>query len=316
MRNKIGFSSTPTVAVLMSTYNGEKYVEEQIQSILNQKGVLVNLYIRDDGSTDNTINIIQKYTDISNIYIIIGSENLKPALSFMQLLYITEGYDFYAFADQDDIWLPDKLSKAVNQLITIQGPGLYGSNQILYINESECGLRYTSEVDLSLVSELFGNHISGCTMVINSALANILREKSSRPDNQILSLRMHDTWVMTSALLNGTVIYDHNSYILYRVHENNSVGLKGDNVTLIERAEMIFKAIINRKEVSYRSKYAKELLRCYPNIDKEDQYILRLLSDYKTDFKVKMELLRNRTIREKSGEAYFGLIVKVLLNSL
>ncbi len=304
----------PTVAVLMSTYNGEKYVDEQIRSILNQVGVSVTLYIRDDGSNDNTIRIIRKYKSIANVHIIEEDNNLGAAVAFMHLLYIVDGYDYYAFADQDDIWLTNKLSEAVGRLKKINGPGLYGSNQIIYMNGRECGFRYKSKLELSLVSELFSNHISGCTMVMNKELADALKEERSRPYDSVLSLRMHDTWVMTSALLIGTVVYDHNSYIRYRIHDDNTVGLKADNATIIKRISLAFRTINKNRDVRYRSKYAEELLRCFPNINTEDHYILRLMSEYKESFKAKVRLLNNKRIRKECGENFFALIMKVFFN--
>ena len=99
------------VAILMSTYNGEKYLDEQIGSILAQEGVDVTLYIRDDGSSDRTAEIIKYYCKRYHNVSFTQGENLGVGNSFMQLVYDAKDvYDYYAFADQDDIWLRDKLS--------------------------------------------------------------------------------------------------------------------------------------------------------------------------------------------------------------
>lgn len=91
------------VAVLLSTYNGSKYIKEQIDSILSQEGVNIDIYIRDDESTDETVNIIYEYKS-NNIFLTEG-KNIGVGNSFMELLYsVPEIYDYYAFADQDDIW--------------------------------------------------------------------------------------------------------------------------------------------------------------------------------------------------------------------
>ena len=99
-----------SIAVMMSTFNGEAYVEEQINSILNQLNVKISLFIRDDGSKDKTISIIRnKINRNSNIQLIQG-ENVGVGNSFMNLLYSTpDDYDFYAFSDQDDIWESEKI---------------------------------------------------------------------------------------------------------------------------------------------------------------------------------------------------------------
>ncbi|MBQ4399872.1 MAG: glycosyltransferase, partial [Alphaproteobacteria bacterium] len=103
------------VLVLMSTYNGEKYLKTQLDSILAQQGVNVQILVRDDGSSDGTLPILQAYAAQGKLTYYTGP-NLKPAKSFMDLIYNAPQADFYAFADQDDYWLPEKLICAVNKL--------------------------------------------------------------------------------------------------------------------------------------------------------------------------------------------------------
>ena len=93
-----------TVAVLMSTYNGENYIKEQIESIFNQKGVIVKLYVRDDGSKDRTLEILKDY----NVNLEKGT-NIGYIKSFMWLIKNVPFADYYALADQDDVWDEDKL---------------------------------------------------------------------------------------------------------------------------------------------------------------------------------------------------------------
>ena len=101
-----------TVTVFMSTYNGEKYLEQQIESILHQEHVKVKLFIRDDGSKDNTIKILRKYSKLSNIHVIYG-DNIGYAKSFLKIIENNEYTSYYSFSDQDDIWLPNKLHEAI-----------------------------------------------------------------------------------------------------------------------------------------------------------------------------------------------------------
>ena len=101
----------------MSTYNGEKYIDEQIDSVLAQKNVRVDLLIRDDGSKDETVRIIKRYCEkFDNIKFYEGP-NLKPARSFLNLIETAElNYDYYAFCDQDDVWHEDKLYQAIEKI--------------------------------------------------------------------------------------------------------------------------------------------------------------------------------------------------------
>lgn len=197
----------PTVAVLMSTYNGEKYIKEQLDSIFNQKEVYVTLYVRDDGSTDNTLEIIKAYHN--DIILLPFDENKGPGLSFMTLLYhvmsLSTQYDYYAFADQDDIWMDVKLNKAIQQ---IQNEGkcvLYSSNQWLYENDTKTKLRYDFKPDLTLVDHISKNLLSGCTMVFDYMMAEKITSFTC-PPRSLLNYRMHDAWVALIATLYGSFI--------------------------------------------------------------------------------------------------------------
>ena len=116
------------IAVLMSTYNGERYLREQIDSILNQKiEVCFDLIVRDDGSTDKTIEILKMYADAGKLFFSIG-KNVGAARGFVNLLHENPGYDYYAFSDQDDVWNEDKLKKGITAIQDIKKPALYCTN--------------------------------------------------------------------------------------------------------------------------------------------------------------------------------------------
>ena len=130
------------VAVVMSTYNGQRFLRKQIDSIMNQKRIAVSLYIRDDGSKDNTVSIIKKYKE-NNIHLIKG-QNVGVGNSFMNCLYSApRNFDYYCFADQDDIWDEDKISTAIDKIKDVMHPALYCSNQRLVDAEGNTiGHRY------------------------------------------------------------------------------------------------------------------------------------------------------------------------------
>lgn len=104
--------SNPSVAVLMSTYNGEKYLIEQIDSILNQSYENIHLFIRDDGSTDDTRSILNQFMDNPKVTVIMGTKNLGYKNSFLSLLKTIvntyDEYQYFSFSDQDDIWMKEK----------------------------------------------------------------------------------------------------------------------------------------------------------------------------------------------------------------
>lgn len=110
--------------ILLSTYNGEKYLPELLESVLAQKDIYVDILARDDGSTDKTVEILKKY-DRVKVY---GGNNLKPAKSFLDLIWKADiNYDYYALCDQDDVWKEEKIISAVKCIENIDKPALYSS---------------------------------------------------------------------------------------------------------------------------------------------------------------------------------------------
>ena len=168
------------VAVLMSTYNGENYMKEQIESILNQRGNFeLDLWVRDDGSTDATKKILMQYEIEKKLHWYEG-RNLKPALSFMDLIKHCENYDYYAFADQDDYWMPDKLWTGIMQIKDIKTPSLYCSNAEL-VNDKLKSLGrdvYKCDPKTDIYTLACAGGLLGCTMIFNCALAQMIQNYS------------------------------------------------------------------------------------------------------------------------------------------
>ena len=165
------------ILVIMSTYNGEKYVSEQIESILGQKNVEVTLVIRDDGSKDGTPTIIKEYVERDNRIVPIYGDNIGFRKSFFGTLIqsFQEKYDYYAFSDQDDVWLPDKLSVAISALEGIEGTNkLYASS--LNVVDQNLNLMYINRFDklkISYGSALSRQRLGGCTMVFDREAARL-----------------------------------------------------------------------------------------------------------------------------------------------
>lgn len=115
-----------SVAVLLSSYNGEKYIKSQIDSLLNQTYSNMKIYIRDDCSTDNTLSIIKSYSD-DRIVIVESDKNIGYPGGFYELLRLCDKEDYYSFCDQDDVWNPEKVERAVKKLEQLDEskPNLY-----------------------------------------------------------------------------------------------------------------------------------------------------------------------------------------------
>ena len=107
-----------SIQVLLSTYNGARYLREQLDSLLSQENVDIKILVRDDGSTDDTIKILNEYQNRGLLAWYTGP-NMRPAKSFLNLLIQSPESEVYAFCDQDDVWKPEKMYMAVCQLKTV-----------------------------------------------------------------------------------------------------------------------------------------------------------------------------------------------------
>lgn len=217
------------VQVLLSAYNGEKYLAEQIESILQQDYREVSLLIRDDGSTDHTLDIIRAYSEQYENIAYYAGENLGVQKSFFHLMqHADETADYYAFSDQDDVWLPEKIRRAV-ELLDKQDqsrPLLYSSKTTLVdaeLKEIPMKIR-ASKIVPDFGNALVENVCTGCTEVFNKRLLNLITQNT--PECTI----MHDWWLYLSASALGKVVYDSDSYILYRQHGGNQVGVSASRL--------------------------------------------------------------------------------------
>ncbi len=296
------------VAVLMSTYNGDKYLKEQIDSILSQQGDFdLELFIRDDGSTDNTVEILKSYE--GEIHWISG-KNLGPALSFLELLMCCKGYDFYAFADQDDYWLQGRISRGLSLLNSSPVPSLYVSNAELVDERLESldkiVYKKAPRQDLYTVSCTGG--LLGCTMIFNNQLANIIQVRD-KPQK----VCMHDFFLAVVCLaVNGKIFYDEKPTLKYRQHFDNVVGIPSNlKETLMNRYRTIFFA----KNISI-SNQTKEILNLYsPLIPLNNQKWLYKVATYKDSFKNRIELACSRRTKYLTLNLGFTMRMSIIFGN-
>lgn len=215
------------VNILMATYNGERYVSEQIESIINQSFTNWFLLIRDDGSTDNTMGILDRYEKKEKRIMVIRDNlgNLGQCLNFDEIMKNIKIDSYVMFSDQDDVWLSTKIEESVKEiksLETIHGtetPILVYTNynvvndKLYYINTAY------SKADLEapeLIANrlLIQNWIMGCTMIINNKLLKYSVEIPIEAEN-------HDNWIALIASMTGCVHYLDKITMIHRVHSNN-----------------------------------------------------------------------------------------------
>jgi glycosyltransferase involved in cell wall biosynthesis len=212
--------SKPSTAVLMATYNGERYVGEFLESLVAQSFKDFTLYVRDDGSSDRTLAIVQTFSERLDIVIVESRERLGPARSFFDLLAAASTeHSWYLFADQDDYWLETKIGSAVEHLAA-NGPGpcLYCS-RLEYV-DSKLEYLELSAVPriIALENALVENIVTGCTMGINASARRLVLAAPST------GMLMHDWWLYIVLVALGRVHYDRIPHIRYRQHSSNAVG--------------------------------------------------------------------------------------------
>lgn len=233
------------IAILLSTYNGEKFLEQQLNSILNQDFLNWQLFIRDDMSTDNTVQIIRNFTTrYENIQYLESDVNIGAAMSFMSLVANAEA-DYYLFCDQDDIWLENKLTSLYNKIRTSENkdgllnPCLVFSDAIITdselnkINDSFWAYTKCNPADLINNPQYINvfNCAPGCTMIFNKQLKLHLNDYSS-------DIYMHDWYVMIKALQIGIIDFINEPLVLYRQHSANVIG--ANEITLQKKILSFF----------------------------------------------------------------------------
>jgi glycosyltransferase involved in cell wall biosynthesis len=258
------------VLVLMSTWNGERYLCEQINSILTQKfDGKIDLLIRDDGSNDSTRDLLKSF-ESARVRLIYGS-NIGAKASFFELLELAKKHkaDYYALADQDDVWLPDKISRAVNLLSSMTMPALYSSSLNVVDDRLNFLYKHYHVCQKSFTGLLFNNIVTGCTCVINRPLLDILR-------SPICSKRvlMHDWWLASTAAAYGVILYDEYSGIKYRQHSCNHIGISTGFLSVIRRIRKFYYG----PPIPSRISQANEFLNTY--LDRLPISLIELLRSF------------------------------------
>ncbi len=288
-----------SVQVLLSSYQGEHYLPAQLDSILSQKGVQVSILVRDDGSGDGTQRILRNYAKKYANLSAYSGQNLGTAKSFFHLLkHAGCSCSYYAFADQDDVWLEGKLAHAVSCLEKMERkypgrPLLYAGN-VIYASKD---LRIQQTVPARCVRKpSFGNALTeniciGCTQVFNRKLLELVR--SHLPDGTVL----HDWWMYLSASYFGSVYYDPNAYILYRQHEKNQIGMQKTAAARWKNRALHFGGLRHKlswQAALFRDAYAELLETDAQN--KRNARSLGLLCAYRADEKKKWQLVFDQAI--------------------
>lgn len=264
-------NNSQSVVVVLSTFNGEKYLREQLDSLLNQSHKNTRILVRDDGSIDDTRKILDLYSRTNSNFDVFHGDNIGVVASFLQLIkMVPPKTDYVALCDQDDVWNIDKIERAISCLTAIgSGTPVMYCGAVEIVDENLIHLRSGRHPrrQLSLKNALVENVATGCTIVINKAAQGLIAGKSARAHK----IAMHDWWLYLVISAFGLVIFDESQKMKYRQHGNNVVG---SFVGIKFWANRIWRQFgSNKKEIHNQ---LKELLHVYgSDMTHENQLLIK-----------------------------------------
>lgn len=298
------------VVVIMSAYNGERSILRQINSILNQKGVAkICCYIRDDGSTDKTYDLVCNHFPNSDSVIIQRGSNIGWEKSFMMALKEAPSADYYAFSDQDDIWMENKVKAGIDflKLSDNKKPLLYHCNKFS-VNENLKPLSHQvrrTPRPLNHQNAMVQEYAQGCSIIINNKARDLVT--SYLPKKKIA----HDFWCGLICYLFGEIIYDEGKHFYHISYGNNA---SGEGHMLNSWLGRLKKLVYD--EEAYYSPW-QDLLEGYENILSEnDRRFCQRLMNYKHSMREKLHLLLSPKFIRDSFFGTISLKTAVLLNKL
>lgn len=294
-----------SICILMSTYNGDLFLRDQLDSLYQQAYSNIVILVRDDGSADSTIQILKDYSEhFHNLHYYEG-KNLKPARSFLDLIEHAPKADYYAFCDQDDIWMEDKLSSAISKLHDNNADLYYSSyttaDRVMKVLEKDIQKPIMTTLGQAMV---FAS-VTGCTMVFTERLLEFAKMYSPQ------KIMMHDSWLFKVALaLDFKIVYDKQAHILYRQHDNNVIG---NHQSLLKKWKNRMRRLLSNTKRRYYE--IEELYIGYSNIMSEKQlaYLEPMIGYYNKNLWKRFCIAFNPAYRTHILSKDFLFIIAVLL---
>lgn len=292
------------VAILMTTFNSAQFILEQIESILSQKDILPTIFISDDLSSDNTIEILQKNIPNKQIKILENHKPFgKPGLNFFSLVerVYDESFQYYCFADHDDIWHKEKVKSGIALLKSTNSQG-YSSAFNLFYSKSQLK-KYSSKNPIQKRFDyLFSSPGPGCTFILERESYITLRNELKRNKKIFLDCEYHDWAIYAFYRANKlSWIIDDRSYIDYRQHEFNDTGANKGLKAVKKRIGLFF-----NRTYEFQIRAIIRLVNYYDRISMDE---LRKLSKFKYYGVLILESRRN--VRDRFiilGISLFGLV--------
>ncbi|MCQ9628121.1 glycosyltransferase family 2 protein [Cetobacterium somerae] len=296
--------SDKKIDILLSTYNGENFLEEQLNSIVKQTYENWKIIIRDDGSTDKTVEIIKKYMKRypKKIKVIENNGNLGAAKSFMSLINYSNS-DYFMFCDQDDYWLEDKIEITLKKMLELEKKNK--NKPILIHTDLKVVNQNLDEISSSLWSYqgvnpkiknyrklIVENNITGCTVMLNKNIKKYLKNYDIKK-----YIIMHDWFLGVLVAKLGVIDFVEKATILYRQHGKNDTGAKKNNILIkiLSLKKINFKLeIIEKLKKQSETIFdilEEEAILSFSNI-KEKKFLLRKIWVMKNGF-MKHSFIKN-----------------------
>lgn len=298
----------PYVIIMMSTYNGEKFIEKQLDSIfIQQTDCEIELYVRDDGSSDSTLQILKNWEEKIKINYVDTKNSLGAAMSFWEIVRNVPKADYYAFVDQDDVWDAGKLKCAIEKINNAEIPMLWFSNCRL-IDADDNVIKESKHVTrpvLTIPSQLVCGSAQGCAMVFNNRAMEVVL------GSKVEYVPMHDIVFMVYILAEGTVLYEDIPLFSYRLHGNNVVEKNGKS--FYRRVKDSLNQWFGRKNKYMISKFARSILEEDISINPEDREYLELLIKCKKSLKARRCVIRHRMTVTSNKKALKSFKIRVAL---
>lgn len=299
------------VQVLLSTFNGERFVGALMDSLIHQDYPNVEILVRDDGSKDDTLSILSQYASFDNVSILEG-KNLGVPKSYFELIQISSpDAEYFAFCDQDDIWKEDKISRAVEALDTISPnvPSMYCSRYVMVDEKlNPIGLSSIPRRGVSFENALVQNVASGATIVINSVSRELLLQGPPK------SARMHDWWIYQVIVAFGEVVYDVEPGILHRLHSSNVTTRKAGTIA---KWGVRVRRFLKTGGLPLVTKQAEEFRRIYgPSLPADKKAILDRFIDSRKKFTDRLRYAVSGEVYRQSLVDNIILRVLIILNRI
>lgn len=282
----------PHVAVLMATYNGEQYLKEQFDSLIEQTYKNFECYIHDDGSIDKTIDIISEYVKwYPNLFIYIPGNSCGGSKNNFLFLLRQVQADYYMFCDQDDIWSYTKIQDSLNYMMNVNQAGpicIYTDLKVVnekldILNDSFYAYTSLAPMKNTYKQLIMSNVCVGCSMLFNRALRDIAIDFYS--DN----IMMHDWQIALIASLLGQLRYFHRATVMYRQHARNVLGAskEANVIQKIKRISNLMAYIKRKRFYKERPRYIARDLLLLPGITSQQRNFLNCLANIEKESKLK-----------------------------